>query len=397
MGDKKNKVIELFGVEYLLNQVKIIENEIQGTLTGDDIEHVHKMRVASRRLRNGLILFEDSLPAKKVPKWQDEIRKITRSLGSGRDLDIQIERINHILHKSLDQSFRPGIDRLLIRLTQKRTKAQTKIEKTLNELIADGSLEKMARRLEKSIEDSGQSPRPTHLLFQIASRSIHKQLEDFLTHEPFIWDETNIKELHAMRISGKHLRYSLETFAPIYNKALLSHFLIMKEVQDLLGEIHDLDVWANWLPLFIEQEKNRIDEFYGNTNALEPLLPGLQYLLESFKILRFEKYQTFIMTWKSLVYEKAWENLEEIIDSFISIEESADNLSAVPQQVMSQVNSYDQEGHNENSGLDDDQIFQIDLTAAEIDPDHKEPAEDQPPDWTKELRNNVNDQDSTDR
>ncbi len=397
MGKRNNQAIKLFGVEYLLNQVKIIENEIQGTLTGIDIEHVHKMRVASRRLRNGFSLFEDSLPAKKVPKWQDEIRKITNSLGRGRDLDIQIERINQILQKPLDESFKQGIERLLLRLTQKRKKAQNKIEKTFDKLTAEDALGKIARRLEKIIEGAGEATHPAQSLYELAKHSIHEQLEEFLNHESFIWDEANIKELHAMRISGKHLRYTLETFLPVYNQSLLPHFRIMKDIQEMLGEIHDLDVWAEWLPSFIEQEKNRIDEFYGNTHALEPLLPGLQFLIESFKVLRFEKYQSFIMTWKSLAHEKAWEHLEEITDSFITMEKSADSLSAAPQPGMSQKNSFDQEANNKNSGSDDNEFFQIDLTAAEIDPEHKDIIEDQSSDWTKELRNNIHDQDSTDR
>jgi hypothetical protein len=57
-----------------------------------------------------------------------------------------------------------------------------------------------------------------------------------------------------MRIAGKHLRYTLEIFAPIYGHALDPHIRAMKNIQDLLGEIHDNDVWISWLPEFIALE-----------------------------------------------------------------------------------------------------------------------------------------------
>ncbi len=68
-----------------------------------------------------------------------------------------------------------------------------------------------------------------------------------------------------MRIAGKHLRYTLEIFAPIYNQALIPYLQVMKEVQDQLGEIHDDDVWIEWLPKFIEKERSRTENYFGTT------------------------------------------------------------------------------------------------------------------------------------
>ncbi|MFQ6042085.1 MAG: CHAD domain-containing protein, partial [Candidatus Poribacteria bacterium] len=56
----------------------------------DDIEYVHRMRVASRRLRSGFALFEECFPPKRLKRWRKQIRRVTRALGDARYTDVQI-------------------------------------------------------------------------------------------------------------------------------------------------------------------------------------------------------------------------------------------------------------------------------------------------------------------
>src|SRR5438067_1394289 len=60
-----------------------------GVRTADDPENVHQMRVASRRLRAALRLFEAVLPP-AASSLQDELAWIAAALGEVRDLDVQI-------------------------------------------------------------------------------------------------------------------------------------------------------------------------------------------------------------------------------------------------------------------------------------------------------------------
>lgn len=64
--------------------------ESTGVKAGTDIEYIHRMRVASRRLRAALPLFAGCFPKKEYRRWEQEIKQITRSLGRARDLDVQI-------------------------------------------------------------------------------------------------------------------------------------------------------------------------------------------------------------------------------------------------------------------------------------------------------------------
>src|SRR5512139_634438 len=114
----------LFGLEALQERLPALANEIEGVRAAEDIEYVHRMRVASRRIRNALALFGDELPRKHYAAWRDEMRRITRALGAARDTDVQIARVQDFLQQVVDESQRAGIERLLLRLRQQRTRLQ---------------------------------------------------------------------------------------------------------------------------------------------------------------------------------------------------------------------------------------------------------------------------------
>ena len=59
-----------------------------------------------------------------------------------------------------------------------------------------------------------------------------------------------VNELHRMRIAAKRLRYTLEIFEPAIGKVVTGAIQAMKEVQELLGAIHDLDVMT---PVLVDE------------------------------------------------------------------------------------------------------------------------------------------------
>ncbi|MEE4193834.1 MAG: CHAD domain-containing protein, partial [Anaerolineae bacterium] len=281
MRKKVQKSVCIFGANFMVEQVNSLQTEIGGAIEANDIEAIHQMRVASRRLRNALNYFKNCLPQKYSNAWQNEIRKITHTLGAARDLDIQIACLNELDDDTLEDKIRPGYKRLLLRLTQRREKAQKKVVKNLINLMENDLLTKMHQFLEALTANTDGIYLFTPSLYEKAFSAINENLDTFLSYQSDIYNPENIEELHAMRIAGKHLRYTLELFAPIYKQALLPHIQAMKDIQDLLGEIHDADVWLGWLPKFIEGEKALIDDYFGNTGPLRRLLPGFKHFIEN--------------------------------------------------------------------------------------------------------------------
>jgi len=96
-------------------------------LKHDDIEAVHKMRVASRRLRATLDAYEaicDPQPFKKVYK---QIQKIADLLGDARDTDVMIQHLQEQQAAS-SHEMQDGIQWLIDRLSTYRQQQQQVLE-----------------------------------------------------------------------------------------------------------------------------------------------------------------------------------------------------------------------------------------------------------------------------
>lgn len=362
MGQNQPKSICSFGAAYMLGQIINLENDIGKALAGNESEALHRMRVASRRLRNSLELFRNCFSDKKLKAWKDEIRGITRALGNARDLDIQIKYIDQVYGDSLETTYKPGYRRLLLRLKQRRVKAQEKVDKTLTKLEKKAVLEQMRRYLEGLKDENAHVPWVDPDLFDMAYQAIDRALDDFLSYQSFIHSSKNTDKLHAMRIAGKHLRYTLESFAPIYNLALNPYINVMKEIQDQLGAFHDNDVWVNWLPKFIKKEQTRIEDYFGNTGPLERLLPGLTHLVEDRMEAREMMHQSFLDTWHILEGENAWEVLRGILREFDPDETALHGIDHPQDAIL----------EDEEEGEDRDQAeFEVELMPdVEDDPQH---------------------------
>jgi CHAD domain-containing protein len=269
------------------------------------------MRVASRRLRNALRLFQDHLPGDTAEKWHEEMKGITRSLGNARDLDIQIQLVVEKYQGGLGEAFQPGYERLLLKLTKRRSKTQQKVISAIYSLKQTQTIAEIRKVLQGSSQEKDCRNSPG--FHKMAQDAILGRLDFFLSLQDGIFTPENAEKLHAMRIAGKHLRYTLEIFKPLYEERLTPFIEIMKCIQDQLGLIHDCDVWISWLPQFIEQERNHIKVYFGDSAPFSRILPGIEHLIADRKQTRQQEYRFFITSWQNLVTEQTWENLQKVI------------------------------------------------------------------------------------
>jgi CHAD domain-containing protein len=86
-----------------------------GVLDTDDIERVHDMRVATRRLRAVLEIFGECFPRKAHRQILRDVKGLADALGERRDPDVQIEALaEHVA--ALDAPDRPAAERLVAQL-----------------------------------------------------------------------------------------------------------------------------------------------------------------------------------------------------------------------------------------------------------------------------------------
>ena len=84
--------------------VKVRAKEVfehsDGVLDLDDVERVHDMRVATRRLRAALEVFEPCFPRKRHRKALKKVKALADALGERRDADVEIEMLEDLAGRS---------------------------------------------------------------------------------------------------------------------------------------------------------------------------------------------------------------------------------------------------------------------------------------------------------
>jgi len=308
--------VAIFGASLILRHLDALVIEISGVRAAEDIEFIHRMRVASRRLRNALPIFRQALPTSKMDVWSKEIRNITRSLGAARDLDVQLDSLQIFLDSvhTISQLV-PGIRRLMLRWEQQRSKLQTNVLKALDHFESVGVAQKIHSTLDPLASQFDATLPPHADLYQLSHQVISNRLAEFFSRDIAIRDPQNIAELHAQRISAKHLRYTMELFAPLYSNDLRPYLNTCRKFQDQLGSIHDCDIWIVLLPEFMLQEKQRTIKYFGKPDPFNLLVPGLLEFQTNRTSMRNTLYSEFIADWDSAIRKALWQQLRNQIST----------------------------------------------------------------------------------
>lgn len=301
----------LFGAEALTERLNALNKEISGVRKAEDIECIHRMRVASRRLRIAINVFQNCLPVKLAKKWRKQVRIITRALGNARDIDVQIAFLNDFISKLDKPQYRPGVKRVLLRLTQQREKIQSEIVKVMEEFENVGVIQEIEKVCHQicSIAKLHKINVNSKDVYQGSYLAISLYLEDFLSFEPYIYQPEEVKKLHAMRITAKRLRYTMEIFSELYQDKLANSIDAVKNIQTILGEINDCVVWVEFLQQFLYDEKARTLEYFGNIRSFYRLIPGITYLQTDRNQYKEKFYNDFLEFWLKTKEENLWGKL----------------------------------------------------------------------------------------
>ncbi len=302
-----------FGASVLRKHLNALREEVDGVRRADDIEAIHRMRVASRRLRAALPLFADCFRKKQVKTWLREIKGITSALGAARDTDVQLDLLQKVAADAGPGRLQPGLRRLTLRIRQSRQSLQAPIITALDRLDQATFYAQMDDALVECQPELYVGMPFSHHLFERSAAAVQKRLKEFLSYEPYIPRPECIAELHAMRIAAKGLRYTLETLAPIYPGELQPFIQAVKTSQELLGDIHDCDVWLSFLPQFIDEERQRTVNYYGHANPFRPLMPGLAFFQSNRQQERTKKYEEFKRRWEKWKADDLWNQLSQTV------------------------------------------------------------------------------------
>ena len=111
---------------------EVWEHEHRVMDTGD-IEGVHDMRVATRRLRAAMEIFAPCFPKKRHRAALREVKALADLLGDRRDADVMIERLRAV-EAELTEEDRPGIESLCEELRASQDEANERLSAALDKL-----------------------------------------------------------------------------------------------------------------------------------------------------------------------------------------------------------------------------------------------------------------------
>jgi len=120
--------------------------EAQGVLDTGDIERVHDMRVATRRLRAALEIFETCFPARSHAQALDEVKRLADALGERRDRDVAIAAL-HGFNDQMAAPDRRGVTSLIEQFRAEQKEAN----EGLAPLVSDESLRSLRESMDELV------------------------------------------------------------------------------------------------------------------------------------------------------------------------------------------------------------------------------------------------------
>jgi CHAD domain-containing protein len=210
-------------------------------LDGGDIEGVHQMRVAMRRMRSALTILKDALPPDDRQWLQREAKFLIRALGSARDWDVFVDELLQPVMEARPQDASLRVLREAVnkqrRLAYERAQATLRSPRYLRFVLELG-----AWLDGKGWRGKGSEASLDRSLIDLADEVLQKRHKE-ATKLGRKFDKLSDEALHRLRISLKKLRYSTEFFAAFYGGDRTQAYLnSLRRLQDDLGHLNDVAV-----------------------------------------------------------------------------------------------------------------------------------------------------------
>jgi CHAD domain-containing protein len=201
-------------------------------LAEHDIEHVHRLRVATRRATAAVKLYRDCLPDRSARWMKKRLKKIRRAAGDARDLDVLAVR--------LAEEYGDRVRPLVELIGTERTAVQPAILKIAERCRREDSFIRKTSKLHDGIhppKDAGDSDE-SNVFGKWASEQLGNLADEFLSAMP--GESSDVAALHQFRIRAKALRYAIELVAPAFGPELREDlYPMVEELQERLGRLQD--------------------------------------------------------------------------------------------------------------------------------------------------------------
>lgn len=219
-------------------------------LDWSDMEGVHDMRVASRRLRSLVRDFSPYFRNRKLRRSMNALKSIADALGSVRDQDVALRALEKLATEAPPE-IAAGIEQFANERRLKQEQARSSLEEALTEAALDKLQKEFNVALEHGLRVSrnrrnkgDEQKSADGISFRQAGRErLLAGLQELQDLSKSLYRPLKSRPLHQMRLAAKRLRYALELFAPCWSEPLAPLAKEIAKLQTTLGELHDCDLW----------------------------------------------------------------------------------------------------------------------------------------------------------
>jgi exopolyphosphatase/guanosine-5'-triphosphate,3'-diphosphate pyrophosphatase len=206
---------------------------------------VHQLRVATRRAAAALDAAEPLLGEKRARAATRVLRKVRRAAGPVRDADVLLRWVAGARRTRPDD--RPGFALLARALRERRAAAAAELPEALDRLRKRAA--QRLRRAQREIEQTGKRG-PS--VGEVMRAGLKRHADAVLAAADA--DLGKADNLHKLRIECKHLRYSIEIFAPVVGKAESRRLVkCLTDFQQQLGGFTDCSVRVERLAAVLDE------------------------------------------------------------------------------------------------------------------------------------------------
>jgi CHAD domain-containing protein len=193
---------------------------------------IHNLRVNTRRLIAGLEFMRSISRNAEIAKLQRRFKKILKSMGSLRDLQVQWARSADLRQVEPIMEFRRALQR---RENRQVANISKKLKRgTKHRLNSD--VKEARSSVARIYEKSGDARIRTTV-----ERTVRSHKADFLKKRKQ-FQSSDVETLHEMRIALKKFRYTIECALPVLGPSASEQAKRMHSLQQLLGDFRDLEL-----------------------------------------------------------------------------------------------------------------------------------------------------------
>lgn len=206
----------------------------------DQPDAVHKMRVATRRLRSALSTFRPLLDRSVTDPIRDELRWLAGVLGVARDAEVQRARFAEVIRSEPDELVMGPVARWIDRdWAQRHRTAHDALVRVLDEPRYFALLESLERlAIAPPFTDLAAEPADTVLTKRV--RRAYRRLRDEVRAvRAAATPQERDHLLHEARKDAKRLRYAAEAVEPAFGAPAKDLAGAAEDLQEVLGEHQD--------------------------------------------------------------------------------------------------------------------------------------------------------------